>query len=182
MRLTTFGASVLVLAASSVPASAQQLPRQNVVSIQPVGLVLAVYAAEYERATSATTTLGIGATSWNDFDENDFDAWTADLKFRYYPEAKPLEKFSFGLLGGLARVEERSCFQDSEVGFYCRTARKTSPTFGFLLDYNWLLGPTNSFFVGVGLGAKRVLNIDDDDFSDFEGAYPTARLSVGFAF
>jgi hypothetical protein len=183
MRLTTSGAFILALAASSIPATAQQLPKQNVLSIQPIGVVLAVYAGEYERATSATTTFGIGATSWSGFDEDDFDAWSADVKFRYYPEAKPFENFSFGILGGLARVEDASCSQDPEVGFFCRTEQKTAPTFGFLIDYNWLLGPTNSFYVGVGLGAKRVLNIDDEDeFFDFPNAYPTARLSVGIAF
>lgn len=181
MRLTTFGAFILAAAATAIPAAAQQLPKQNVVSIQPIGVVLAVYAAEYERALSPTTTLGVGGTSWNGFDDDDFEAWSAEAKFRYYPEARAFQGFSFGVAAGVARVEEVRC-DVVAGGELCTTDDTTAPTFGFMLDYNWLLGPTDGFFVALGIGAKRVATSDDDAGFDFPNAYPTARLSVGIAF
>jgi hypothetical protein len=183
MRLTTSGSFALAFALAAVAGTthAQQLPKQNLISIQPIGVVLAVYAAEYERAVSPTTTIGIGGTSWAGLDDEDFEAWSAEAKFRYYPEAKPFQGFSFGVSAGVARVEEARCdfFTGGEV---CTTDATTAPSFGFLLDYNWLLGPTDGFYVGLGIGAKRVLTDDDDEAFDFPNAYPTARLSVGIAF
>lgn len=180
MRLTTLGAFALLLALPARPAAAQQLPKQNLISIQPIGVILGVYAAEYERALSPTMTFGLGGTTWAGLDDEDFEAWSAEAKFRYYPEARPFQGFAFGVAAGLARVEETNCVVIIDED--CQTLTETAPSFGFMVDYNWLLGPTDGFFVGLGIGAKRVLTKDDDEAFDFPNAYPTARLSVGIAF
>lgn len=46
---------------------------------------------------------------------------------------------------------------------------------------NWLLGASKAFYVGLGLGAKRLF-VDEKEVADVSGGYPTARVSVGFAF
>jgi hypothetical protein len=181
MRLMTFGAFALALAALGLPARAQQLPKQNLISIQPIGVILGVYAGEYERALSPTMTFGVGGTTWAGLDDEDFEAWSAEAKFRYYPEARPFQGFAFGTAVGFARVEEQHC-DFAPGGEVCTTEATTAPSFAFMIDYNWLLGPTDGFFVGLGLGAKRVFTDDDDEAFDFPNAYPTARLSVGIAF
>lgn len=49
--------------------------------------------------------------------------------------------------------------------------------------YQWLLGLQRNFAVALGAGAKAIF-INDKDFSsaDFIARYPTARISVGYAF
>jgi hypothetical protein len=58
---------------------------------------------------------------------------------------------------------------------------KTSPSIGVYVDYNWLLGKSNRFFVGTGVGAKRILG-ERDDFDDAPFVYGTARFLIGVAF
>ena len=55
-------------------------------------------------------------------------------------------------------------------------------TVGAMVDYGWLLGGDRRLYVGAGFGAKALF-ADDERFSDdFLDRYPTARLSVGYAF
>jgi hypothetical protein len=51
-----------------------------------------------------------------------------------------------------------------------------------MLDYNWLVGAQKSFYVGLGAGAKRVFISDKDVSDNATVMYPTARISVGWAF
>ena len=62
------------------------------------------------------------------------------------------------------------------------TGSASGPSMGVMLDYNWLLGAQRAFYVGLGVGAKAVF-ISDKDISDNATVrYPTARISVGWAF
>jgi hypothetical protein len=160
--------------AAQAPAAAAPA-RQQVISFQPINAVFTVYAAEYERAVASTLTLGVGATG---FFPDDVSYTAGDLKLRYYPQARPLQGFSFGGTVGITRVSE-DVF-DEVTGEGERSA--TGPSAGVMLDYGWLLGASQRFYVGLGIGAKVVF-VDDDDFSDdFIARYPTARISVGHAF
>ena len=58
---------------------------------------------------------------------------------------------------------------------------KTYPSIGVYVDYNWLLGKNNRFYVGTGVGAKRILG-DRDEFDDAPFVYGTARFLIGVAF
>jgi hypothetical protein len=49
------------------------------------------------------------------------------------------------------------------------------------VDYNWLLGRSNRFLVGTGIGAKRILG-DRDEFDNAPRVYGTARFLIGVAF
>ncbi|HKG92667.1 MAG TPA: hypothetical protein VKA84_12275 [Gemmatimonadaceae bacterium] len=179
-------------AAAAQVATARLAPaRAQVLSIQPVSSIIGLYAAEYERRISETTTFGIGATAWLDeYDDGDYydgsrgdrDRYlSAELKFRYYPGAEPLRGFSFGFTGGVASLTNEVYV--GSATFERRTT--TAGKIGFELDYNWLLGRDERFAVSLGAGAKRLIMREDEFFdSDFlvARAYPTARLSVGIAF
>jgi hypothetical protein len=174
------------LTAQAVPAPAgASMPAQKnqVLSIQPLSAMFTVYSAEFERRVSPTMTVGFGATHWGggfDDDEASADAGytSGDLKVRYYPGAQPFQGFSFGAQAGLTRVT--GDVTDNTTGESAEGST-TGPTFGVALDYGWLLGGTKSFYVGLGLGAK-MLFIDEDEVDDATLRYPTARISVGYAF
>ena len=154
-------------------------PRQQVISFQPINAVFTVYAAEYERALKPTLTLGVGATG---FFPGDLSYTSGDVKLRYYPQARPFQGFSFGASVGVTRAGEEYTDFGGGGEPVERDRSVTGPSGGFMLDYGWLLGATQRFYVGLGVGAK-VLFVDDEDFSDdFIARYPTARLSVGYAF
>lgn len=48
------------------------------------------------------------------------------------------------------------------------------------LNYSWLLGDTNRWYVGTGLGAKRYFFETEDD--DVMAVLPTGRIAFGIAF
>ena len=59
----------------------------------------------------------------------------------------------------------------------------SAPTAGILLDYNWLLGLSERFLVGTGIGAKRVLAAESErQRARVDYATVTTRLILGFAF
>jgi hypothetical protein len=58
-----------------------------------------------------------------------------------------------------------------------------TPTFGVILDYNWMLGAQRRFIVGTGIGAKRILaSSDERDRVNLDRAQITGRFTVGIAF
>ena len=157
--------------------SAQELSGKSaVLSIQPISAMLTVWAGEAELALSRSATLGFGGTYWGpDITNGDFNYLSGDVKFRYYPDAKPFQGFSFGGSVGVTRVSA----SDNNTQ---NTGSATGASIGVMLDYNWLLGTQKSFYVGLGLGAKRLF-ISDKSISDNATVmYPTARISVGWAF
>lgn len=170
---------IALVAAAMMPfaaASAQEtaIGPSNVLSFQPLTAMLTVYAAEYERKTGTALTFGIGGT-YSDLGDNDLTYRSGDLKLRYYPQGTALRGFSFGGSVGYTSVSE-SLFDGSD-------ASANGPSFGVLLEYQWLMGASRNFALALGLGAKAVM-VDEDEFSnsDFIARYPTARVSVGWAF
>ena len=52
-----------------------------------------------------------------------------------------------------------------------------------LLEYQWLMGAKKSFALALGGGAKAlIVNEDQVTNSTFTAHYPTARVSIGYAF
>ena len=166
-------AAVMPLAA--VSAQETVVRPSNVLSVQPLTAMLTVYAAEYERRTGSALTLGIGGTYW-DIGDDDLRYTSGDLKLRYYPQGTALQGFSFGGSVGYTRISAIDPFDGTDES-------ANGPSFGVLLEYQWLMGASRSFALALGLGAKAVM-VDEDEFSsdDFIARYPTARVSVGFAF
>ena len=192
---TTFAAAALVLAAAPAAAqstalqaapapaasSAAAAPRQSI-SVNPIGAVFQVYMGEIERSLTPSTSIGLSSSYWDAGADDGEDAsaevayLSVDAKVRYYPSGGGLQGFSLG--GSVGYTTLSGSFEDSEGQ---PQERASAVSAGVMLDYNWLLGARKNFMVGTGLGAKRLFPIDVDT-DDVTLAYPTARLSVGFAF
>ena len=106
VALSTLAA--LVLAA---PLAAQEpQPRKNVISANPFGLLLEFFNAEYERVVGESSTIGIGGSTYSvndiDFEGDDERYVNADIFYRFYPSANPLDGWAFGVKVGLTDVTD----------------------------------------------------------------------------
>jgi len=141
----------------------QPIPYQQVISANPLGLLAEFFNAEYERKFSPFSTAGLGGST---FGTDGDDYVNADVFWRYYPQGRPLDGFAFGVKAGITSF-------DGDI----------YPGLGFDANYSWLLGARQNFYVGVGIGAKRLIGEPDDGDIDFLEFIPTIRLvNVGFAF
>ena len=181
MRKTLGILSLLVVPSLAAAQNAAVPVPKNVISIQPLSAIFSVLSAEYERKGGGAWTWGLGITSFSPDDDDaatvDAEYSSGDVKFRYYPQGNALQGFSFGGSLGFAKVtgQDANAVTPTEV-------TESVGTFGVLLEYQWLLGAKKKFAVALGAGAKKLM-LDEDEFgSDVLGAYPTARVSVGFAF
>lgn len=153
--------------AGTAPAAAAQdaqaVPYQQVISANPLGLLAEFFNAEYERKVSPFSTAGFGGST---FGSDGDDYVNADVFWRYYPQGRPLDGFAFGVKAGITGF-------DGDM----------YPGAGFDANYSWLLGARNNFYVGVGIGAKRLFGEPDENDGEFLEFIPTIRLvNVGFAF
>ena len=173
----TLGAAPAVAQSTAPPAPT------TVLSIQPLAAMFDVYAVEGEHTISPNATVGLGASFigggqiWDNI-----HYLSTDLKLRFYPEGHPLRGFAVGGQLGYTRVtDDQGGAYDYTTGTYTKSTT-SGPTFGVALDYNWLLGQTRSFYIGLGLGAKRIFAKDDSGGDNLNLVYPTGRISVGYAF
>ena len=169
--LAVAAAALMPFAAASAQANA--VPR-NVISIQPLNAMMTVYSGEYERAAGKSWTFGLGGTYWNaeDTDASEEVTYTSgDVKLRYYPSGALLG-FSFGGSFGYSSVSAKGPITGDESG--------SAPSVGILLEYQWLLGTSRNFSVALGAGAKKLFLSDVNNATVLEN-YPTARVSVGYA-
>ena len=188
-RLAVFSA---LLAAAFAPASAQPsraLPsktgplepqpgsadesRSRAFTINPLGIPFEVVSVEFEGALHDAFTL---AGNFSYFSPDEYTRSSLEVKGRLYPNERALRAFSVGL--GLGAVNTR---ENVDVDGTLVKQDKTHPSIGVYVDYNWLLGKTSRFFVGTGLGAKRILG-ESDDFEEAPFVYGTARFLIGVAF
>lgn len=154
--------TIVMCTASPVEAQQAARPSQQVVSANPFGLLISLFNAEYERRVSESATAGLGGSSYSSSDD---DYVNADLFFRYYPSGKPFEGWAFGVKAGATKVNDQGTF----FGF------------GFDTNWSWLLGKKDNFYVGAGLGLKRLYGTNDLR-SDLK-FIPTIRIiNIGVAF
>ena len=179
MRRLSFVLAAAMLLATTIRAQTVDLPIQNnVLSINPFGFLFEWYNLEYEHAFSSTASwsVGVGHLNFGDDDDDDETSYTsADIKLRYYPSAEAPTKFSAGIAFGYSRVSDEDPGELGEDDF-------DALSIGIDLGYSWLLGRTRQFFIGTGIGAKRLFPIGDDSDDDETFGYPTLRLSIGYAF
>jgi hypothetical protein len=169
-------ATVVAVLAFASAASAQRvegdrsgMPRVNLVSANPIGLLFEWYNGELEHAFSSTTSLAVAASR---FDLDDVNYTSLDGIARYYPSGRALRGFSIGVSAGVVKVDDE--FEGTCIG--CDEDDGTSATIGIRGDYVWILGRDQRFSVATGIGAKRLIN---NDFGT-EGL-PIGRLSIGYA-
>src|SRR6185437_13468227 len=138
---------LVLLCAPALRAQSSLVPIQNLtyIGINPLGIPFDIGSIELESAVAAGVTLG-GLASFTDFEDNRFTSF--DFKVRYYPGDIVLKGFSAGLSVGYLRY--------SNLVDQTRQTL-TAPTIGVLADYNWMLGRSQRFLVGTGVGAKRIL-------------------------
>ena len=169
-RLAILGAAIAVTAttasAQRVEETRSGVPRVNLISANPIGILFEWYNGEYERALSSTVSLAAAASAY-DLDNTDFQS--VDGIIRYYPSARALRGFSIGASAGFINLDEEfECEGCDDDG--------SSATIGIRADYVWILGRDQRFAAAAGIGAKRLLN---DDLGT-EGV-PIGRLSIGYA-
>jgi hypothetical protein len=171
-RLVAIAGLVVVPFAS---VAGQSEARPNVFTIQPLNAVFQFYSAEYERAATKAVTWGVGANHASGFLWDDDGSYTsAEFKLRYYPAGIALQGFSVGGAVGYTSVKDNNSGATS--------TSEGAPSVGVLLEYQWLMGQQKNFAVALGLGAKAVFLDTSDSTNDFTARYPTARISVGWAF
>jgi len=147
------------------------IPTQTYIGFNPLGLPANVFTLELENAVSSGITVG-AVGSYIDFRDSRYT--TADFKVRYYPSEVVLRGFAVGVSAGVTRY--------SHVVADVRQSL-SAPTAGILVDYNWLLGRSERFLIGTGIGAKRVLASESERQRVHEDyATVTTRLILGFAF
>ena len=169
-RAALICAGLGLYALQSVPSAQAQDPSsvtagtpRQAISANPFGLLLELFNAEYERAVGRSSTLGVGGSFIRD--EEDDDYLNADVFWRFYPNADPLDGWAFGLKAGLTNVPDHGTFFGA----------------GFDVNRSWLLGVEDNFYVGVGFGLKRLVGVKEEDFG--LNVIPTVRIvNVGFAF
>jgi hypothetical protein len=174
MKLLTRWAVVCACAASMGVATAgdaqaqQEPPRYGqVISANPFGLLLEWFNAEYERVVGQETTAGFGGSY---FTSSNRRYVNADLFYRYYPQGRALEGWTFGVKAGVTSVRREDEFDPTD---------KTLFGFGFDVNRSWLLGARENFYVGVGFGLKRLLGAEENDLQYL----PTFRIvNIGLAF
>jgi len=164
LAAATMFMAATVASAQTVEDSKVGIPRVNLVSANPIGLLFEWYNGEFEHAISPTISLALSVSSW-DFDGPTYSS--VDGTARYYPSGRALRGFSFGLSAGVVNVDP-DCQDCDDEG--------TSATIGVRGDYVWILGRDQHFSVATGIGAKRLLNND----LGTEGL-PIGRLSIGYA-
>jgi hypothetical protein len=146
--------------------------RENLISINPLGIVFEYFSGEIEHAISRSASVGLTGSYASPFD---FTYTSFDVIGRYYPSEAGLRGFSIGPTVGFTHVS------DNQVCFDCSSSSANAFTVGAELDYSWILGPSQHFGVELGVGAKRLF-ITGQDSRQISTALPTGRLSVGYAF
>lgn len=174
-RLAAALAFAFVFAAA--PAAAQDLdsiaaatPTQAI-SFLPIHVVFGFFGGDYERAVSATTTFGLGASYFSLGDDDEFDYASVEGKMRYYPSGDVLNGMSFGVTVGPTFLSGDGGEEDV-----------TAIGIGFEIARSHLMGRDRHFYYGYGAGLKRLFTSSSTEDSDAPYVLPSARLSVGYAF
>jgi hypothetical protein len=160
---------LLALLLFPIPLMAQEVVREPVsqnslISGGPLSLLNGWFNAEYETKLSETFTVG-GRGGWLDLDDTDYTGISAIV--RYYHQGAALTGFYIGSRAGLYSVKRA---EDSQV------------TLGLGMDvgYGWLLGPTDAFYIGLGIGGTGLFGLDQEEAKSF---IPAIRLlDIGIAF
>jgi hypothetical protein len=153
-------ATLLVGTMGDAAAQGPARPATQVISANPFGIMLEFFNAEYERTAGESFSVGLGGSI---FTSDDDTYRNLDAFWRFYPDESPtpLEGWSFGLKAGVTTLED-----------------KTYLGAGFDVNRSWLLGANDNFYVGAGIGLKRLIGHGDE-----LRIIPTIRLvNIGYAF
>jgi hypothetical protein len=159
-----------------IPSDAGQavpVNRTHVFAINPLGIPFEVVSVEVEQAIQSAFSIG-GNFSY--FSPSNYTRSSFEVKAHLYPNEYAPRAFGVGLGIGLVNTREHRTLNDVPI-----RVNKTLPSIAVYADYNWLLGSSERFYVGTGVGAKRLLG-DSDAFDEPPFVYGTARFLIGVAF
>ena len=165
----SLGALLVGLALSPLPISGQEeapapVPHDQVISGSTLMLLAGWFNAEYEKKLSETMTAGV-TSGWLEMDHDDYTNLSGFIRF--YPQLASFRGFYVGGRGGFYRVHEGD---DSH----------TALGLGVDVGFAWILGPARSFYVGIGIGADKLIA---GDLGGASASVPSVRLvNIGIAF
>jgi len=136
----------------------------QVLSFNPVGMVMEFYNAEYEVRVGDAFTAGAGASrrGWYLFGEGESPRLNGDAFVRYYPGGSAFNGLAVGLkVGGTRLPNER-----------------TLPGIGFDINHSYAM--TDHLVMSSGFGMKRLIGRDGPDYG--QTVITTVRLNVGIGF
>ena len=176
-------AALLVVATTARAQDAGPRVHAQRVSVAALGIPFALVSGEYERMTTPELSLGAAAGFFEDDEDDGGDQSWLDAKVRYYPNARALRGFAIGALVGVARAQATDCVADDFTGVCVYDGSSaTGAAVGVFLDYSWLLGRSDRFYVGTGFGAKRVLGMDGRNGYEYPEILSASRLQIGYTF
>lgn len=173
-------AALLAALASAAPAplaaqaadAAPWLGKSNVISINPLALLLTGISGEFEHRLGPSRAVAFSASVWR---LDDYDYTAADAKLRFYPNGEALRGFS--VAGGVGYTS----VDGSLICFDACDQKSGAVSVGIELNHQWLLGATDAFAVTLGGGAKRLFYVSGDRGNASIGV-PTIRISLGYAY
>lgn len=146
------------------PVTADEMPGQ-VLSGNPIGYLIGLYNAEYEVRAGRFVTFGAGASrlGWgpDGFDHNT-PYLNGDVFLRYYPGGEAFNGIAVGVKAGYTQLPGSGRF------------------LGLGFDANHSLMLNRHFYMGTGLGLKRLLRQPDGGLAI--RYIPTLRFNVGVGF
>lgn len=146
----------------------EPVPHTNLISGGPLMLLAGWFNAEYETKLSETFTAG-AVGGWLDINDTDYTGINAFL--RYYHQGAAFTGFYVGGRAGIYNVKQAGQQGDDS---------ETTLGIGMDVGYGWLLGPSDAFFIGVGIGATGLLGVD---IPGAKSLIPAVRLlDIGIAF
>ncbi len=159
-----------LLSVATTPVHAQDptggAVRRTVISANPFGLLLDLFNAELEIATTPSVTVGAGGST---FSRSDDRYVNADVFARYYPSGQAFDGWNLGVKLGVTSISPED---DAVKG-------GTHFGYGFDVNHTWMVGADDRLAISAGFGLKRIVGAP----SDFAQYIPTVRvINVGWRF
>ena len=179
--------AALALAAIASTARAQARPTASpgyasMVALDPLGIPLAIASFEYAGDAGNGAALGANFSYTAPGGTHDARWTTLEGQARYYPNERAFDGFSIGLTAGMTGYSKGVQVNTPNGTTWDRQSVNLA-SIGVIADYDFLLGTSQRFLVGSGVGAKRLIG-NTGRLKQLGGnvAYPTARFVIGLLF
>lgn len=128
-------------ASAAAPPAPSSGPTQ-VITANPLGLLIGWFNGEYQHKLNDSLSLGVGGSV---FDLEDDNYVNGDVFVRFFPSGRVFEGFSVSAKAGPTRMRDNG----------------TGLGVGVDVDWNWLLGRDKRYAVILGFGLKRIVTSRD---------------------
>lgn len=149
--------------------SAAAPSRHNLLAVDPLLIPFGTVNAEYAHQIFSSD-FSIGAACWIEY--RDVETTWYQFRVQYALTGRPFDGLSVGISGGVLHA-----YSDAAD----KRAHDSAPVVGALAHYNWLLGSSERWLLGVGLGAEVPLEklAADSPLPKVNGNF---RLVAGWTF